>query len=89
MKSFLENRTNLSNSSDEGAISSGAGFKSLAGGSSSGGFEPTQAQSQPAEVVANPNDPDAPQVEFVRDGEKVSRIIVSFGEQKVEIDCQY
>lgn len=90
MKSFLENRQNLGKSDKQGIVSAGAGFQSLASGvRSSVGAGTAQRLADATQEVVNPNDPDAPKVEYVRDGETIVRIIVSFGEKKVAIDCQY
>jgi len=85
MKSFLDNRSAIQSFSAKGAKTpAGAGFQKMQG---SGGAKSQQEQAM--EEVANPNDPDAPKVEFVRNGEVIEKIVVSFGEKKVEIDCQY
>lgn len=97
MKSFLENRHSVTGNATSalGKVSVGQGFQKLgsfhgSAGQQAGASAASAGQpSQPAEVLANPNDPDAPKVEFVREGEVIRRIIVSFGEKKVEIDCQY
>lgn len=88
MKSFLDNRHIISkNASPQGSVNSGAGFQKLTP-SVHHSQQPNPGLGTP-EPVANPNAPDAPKVEFIKNGDKIQRIIVSFGSQKVEIECQY
>lgn len=92
MKSFLDNRTQLSGvPAQQGSVSSGAGFKKLIPTVVSGtaGAHAPMGGSGSVEQVANPNGADAPKVEFVKNGDVVVKIIVSFKEQTVEINCQY
>ena len=89
MKSFLDGRESISaGGTSPGKITKGAEFKpmNVGTGASSAGA----ATNDDLQEIPNPeNNPNAPKVEYVRDGEMISRIIVTFGEHKVEIDCQY
>ncbi len=90
MKSFLENRHAITPNATgvAGVVSKGSGFQKL-GTSIATPPKSSFPLQATTEQVANPNGPDAPQVEFIRNGDTIVKILVSFGEQKVEIDCQY
>ena len=102
MKSFIDNLSsskNTSSSNSLGKISQGKSFQSLqqvtktAAKQNSGSISNStnQAHSDPGskEKVANPDGPDAPKVEYIKNNGKIQKILVTFGDQKVEIDCQY
>lgn len=86
MKSFLDNRPVIGSAPSFKGGGAEAAFQKLNPG---GAPVSTSAKETLLEEVANPGGPDAPKVEFVREGDMVKRIVVRFGEQKVEIDCQY
>ena len=81
MKSFLDNRQEIG-SPTTGKVSGGTGFSSM---KASSGFNTPE----PTVKIDNPDGEDAPQVELVREGDVVTHIIVSFGDKKVEIKCNY
>ena len=88
MKSFLEGRQSISGGrSQQGKITKGAEFQALAAGVG-GNASSSPATAEDVQELPN-DDPNAPKVEYIRDGETIRRIIVSFGEHRVEIDCQY
>jgi hypothetical protein len=79
MKSFLDNRQEIGNITT-GKISGGSGFSSMK--------TPTSDKSPDgAEEIANPNGENSPKVEVIRSGDKITHIMVTFGEQRVEIKC--
>ena len=94
MKSFLDDRQNVASCANgKGKVTKGSQFQPISTGirtSKMSGAGTASAGDATAEVVQNQDgDPNAPKVEFIRDGDIVRQIVVTFGDQKVEIDCQY
>ena len=100
MHSFLDNRPNFSKSSESlGKVSDGGAFKKFTASQFTGNPEDIVSSNaakrkesdspKKEQPVTNPDGPDAPKVSFTKDGDTITRIKVSFGEQTVEIDCQY
>ena len=91
MKSFLDDRQNVGNgSSGKGKITKGGHFQPISASTLSSQLSGGAGQKVGSvEEVSNPdNGPNAPKVEFIKEGDVITRIIVTFGEQVVEIDCQ-
>ena len=91
MKSFLDNRQNINNvPNGKGKVTAGSHFQPIAAAIRTSTLSGAGQSNAAAEEAANPNaDSNAPKVEFIKDGDLVRQIIVTFGDQKVEIDCQY
>ena len=92
MKSFLDDRQNLSNCpTGKGKVTSGTQFQPISTGIRTSQLSTSNRKdgNATAETVGKQDDPNAPKVEFIRDGDLVTQIVVTFGDQKVEIDCQY